>query len=91
LSETSPECGSRIFSDTAAMPGIVFIKAGTFGDTSWLDPKVHVDQQQGAVNSYTRRAKCLLTKTIWRLFFVGYYYLYLSQHLHGQSSAKMPG
>jgi hypothetical protein len=44
LSETSPECGSRIFSDTAAMPGIVFIKAGTFGDTSWLDPKVHVDR-----------------------------------------------
>ena len=24
------------------MPGVVFIKAGTFGDTSWLDPKVHV-------------------------------------------------
>jgi hypothetical protein len=37
-----PECGSPIFSDVAAMPGIVFIKAGTFDDTSWLDPKVHV-------------------------------------------------
>jgi hypothetical protein len=23
------------------MPGIVFIKAGTFDDTTWLDPKVH--------------------------------------------------
>jgi hypothetical protein len=37
-----PECGSPIFSDVAAMPGITFIKAGTLDDTSWLDPKMHV-------------------------------------------------
>ena len=24
------------------MPGVAFIKAGTFDDTSWLDPKVHI-------------------------------------------------
>jgi hypothetical protein len=37
-----PECGSPIFSDVAVMPGVVFIKAGTLDDTSWLDPKMHV-------------------------------------------------
>ena len=36
-----PECGSPIFTDAAAVPGVAFIKAGTFDDTSWLDPKVH--------------------------------------------------
>jgi hypothetical protein len=30
------------FSDLAVMPGLTFIKAGTFDDTSWLDPKMHV-------------------------------------------------
>ncbi|MDB5431588.1 MAG: aldehyde-activating protein [Caulobacter sp.] len=37
-----PECGSPILSQPAAMAGIVFLKAGTLDDTSWLDPKVHV-------------------------------------------------
>ena len=37
-----PECGSPIFTDVAAMPGIAFIKAGTLDDTSWLDPKMHI-------------------------------------------------
>ena len=37
-----PECGSPIFSDVAAMPGVAFIKAGTLDDTTWLDPQLHV-------------------------------------------------
>ena len=37
-----PECGSPICSDVAVMPDIVFIKAGTLDDTTWLDPKMHV-------------------------------------------------
>ena len=37
-----PECGSPITSDVAVMPDVVFIKAGTLDDTSWLDPKMHV-------------------------------------------------
>jgi len=37
-----PECGSPITSDVAVMPELVFIKAGTLDDTSWLDPKMHV-------------------------------------------------
>ena len=37
-----PECGSPIFTDVAAMPGVAFIKAGTLDDTSWLDPKMHI-------------------------------------------------
>jgi len=36
------ECGSPIFSDVAVMQDIVFIKAGTLDDTTWLDPKMHV-------------------------------------------------
>jgi hypothetical protein len=37
-----PECGSPIFTDAAAIPGIAFIKAGTLDDTSWLDPTLHI-------------------------------------------------
>jgi hypothetical protein len=37
-----PECGSPIFTDSAVMPGVAFIKAGTLDDTSWLDPKMHI-------------------------------------------------
>jgi hypothetical protein len=37
-----PECGSPIFTDVAAIPGVAFIKAGTLDDTSWLDPKMHI-------------------------------------------------
>ena len=36
------ECGSPISSDVAVMQDIVFIKAGTLDDTTWLDPKMHV-------------------------------------------------
>jgi hypothetical protein len=37
-----PDCGSPILSEVAGGPGLVFLKAGTLDDTSWLDPKVHV-------------------------------------------------
>ena len=37
-----PDCGSPIMSDTEAEPGIVFIKAGTLDDTSWLSPETQV-------------------------------------------------
>lgn len=36
------ECGSPILSEPASSPGMYFMKAGTFDDTSRLDPKVHV-------------------------------------------------
>jgi hypothetical protein len=37
-----PECGSPVTSDVAVMPQLVFLKAGTLDDTSWVDPKMHV-------------------------------------------------
>jgi hypothetical protein len=37
-----PECGSPIFTEAAVMPDVIFIKAGTLDDTSWLDPKMHI-------------------------------------------------
>ena len=37
-----PECGSPIYSSSTASPALMFIKAGTLDDTSWLDPKVHI-------------------------------------------------
>lgn len=37
-----PECGSPIYSNSAAQPDLLFIKAGTLDDTSWLDPKLHI-------------------------------------------------
>jgi hypothetical protein len=37
-----PECGSPIFTEAASIPDVVFIKAGTLDDTSWLDPKTHI-------------------------------------------------
>ena len=36
------ECGSPIASVAEAMPQVVFIKAGTLDDTSWLDPQMQV-------------------------------------------------
>jgi hypothetical protein len=36
------ECGSPIASVAEAMPQVVFIKAGTLNDTSWLDPQMQV-------------------------------------------------
>lgn len=35
-------CGSPIFSKCDAIPGLVFIKAGTLNDTSVLDPKIEL-------------------------------------------------
>jgi hypothetical protein len=33
-------CGSPLFSDAAVMPQLVFIKAGSLDDASWLQPAV---------------------------------------------------
>jgi hypothetical protein len=33
-------CGSPIFSDAAVVPQLVFIKAGSLDDSSWLEPAV---------------------------------------------------
>jgi hypothetical protein len=37
-----PRCGSPIMSKVAAMPGLVFVKAGTLDDLSGLAPAVEV-------------------------------------------------
>jgi hypothetical protein len=37
-----PDCGSPITSDAAVMPELVFIKAGTLDDTSWLRPTMQI-------------------------------------------------
>src|SRR5262249_17257281 len=37
-----PDCGSPITSVVDAMPGLVFIKAGTLDDSSWLKPTMEV-------------------------------------------------
>ncbi|MGB0955670.1 MAG: GFA family protein [Panacagrimonas sp.] len=33
-------CGSPLFSDVDAFPGVRFLKAGTLDDASWLQPQV---------------------------------------------------
>ncbi len=35
-------CGSPVISHGAAYPGIVFIKAGTLDDPSWVKPGLHI-------------------------------------------------
>ena len=35
-------CGSQIYSELTTSPNLVFIKAGTLDDNSWLEPKMHV-------------------------------------------------
>lgn len=35
-------CGSPLYSDPEVMPGMIFIKAGTLDDTSWLQPELHM-------------------------------------------------
>jgi len=35
-------CGSPIFSLSSALPDLVWLKAGTLDDTSWLEPQVEV-------------------------------------------------
>jgi hypothetical protein len=43
-----PNCGSPIAGDTAALPGVTIIKAGTLDDTSWLQPtmEIYCDSKQ---------------------------------------------
>jgi hypothetical protein len=33
-----PECGSPLYSEVTIMPGVKFIKAGSFDDSSWIAP-----------------------------------------------------
>ncbi len=35
-------CGSPVFSTTAALPELAFIKAGTLDDASWIEPALEV-------------------------------------------------
>jgi hypothetical protein len=42
LREFCASCGSPILSDVGVMPQLLFIKAGTLDDTSWLKPSVHL-------------------------------------------------
>lgn len=37
-----PECGSPVFSEAPANPALVFIKAGTLDDPSWVTPQIHI-------------------------------------------------
>lgn len=37
-----PECGSPILTEVDVMPGLVFLKAGTLDDTSWLCPTMQM-------------------------------------------------
>jgi hypothetical protein len=37
-----PRCGSPVLSDVSVAPALVFIKAGTLDDTSWVTPAVHM-------------------------------------------------
>lgn len=37
-----PECGSPVLSDAPASPALVFIKAGTLDDASWVKPQIHI-------------------------------------------------
>ena len=36
------KCGSPVLSDLVAVPDVVFVKAGTLDDTSWLKPDAHI-------------------------------------------------
>ena len=37
-----PNCGSPLYSAPEVMPGMIFIKAGTLNDTSWLKPDMNI-------------------------------------------------
>jgi hypothetical protein len=37
-----PECGSPVFSQSEAFPGVMIVKAGTLDDTSWLEPQLEI-------------------------------------------------
>jgi hypothetical protein len=36
------DCGSPIYSEVKAIPGLVFVKAGTLDDASWVQPAVQI-------------------------------------------------
>ena len=36
------KCGSPIYSSSGASPGVLYLKAGTLDDSSWLRPQAHV-------------------------------------------------
>ncbi len=36
------ECGSHVYSDGEAYGPLVFVKAGTLDDASWIDPPLHI-------------------------------------------------
>lgn len=36
------KCGSPVISDVVAVPDVLFIKAGTLDDTSWIKPDAHI-------------------------------------------------
>jgi len=40
LRKFCPKCGSPLFSDAASAPDLLFVKAGTLDDTSWLEPQI---------------------------------------------------
>lgn len=42
LRQFCPRCGSPLVSDVAAMPALLFVKAGTLDDPSWLRPTTHL-------------------------------------------------
>src|SRR5687768_15041233 len=37
-----PSCGSPLFSETQALPGVILLKAGTLDDASWVEPQLEV-------------------------------------------------
>lgn len=47
-----PDCGSPIASKAPSSAGMVFVKAGTLDDTTWLAPAVHIwcDSKQAWVS-----------------------------------------
>ena len=37
-----PECGSPLFSISETFPDVIFVKVGTFDDTSWYKPQINI-------------------------------------------------
>src|SRR5260370_42045497 len=54
-----PDCGSPITTDVDAVPGMVFIKAGTLDETSWLKPtmEIYCSSAQGWIPPWTSTQK----------------------------------
>lgn len=36
------ECGSPLFTDATAFPGMTFVKGASLDDPSWIEPKLHI-------------------------------------------------